>query len=161
MLKSFLTSCPDTPTKPGQLCQLPPEKLPITGKTPVGLQDLDKEICSLLRQYDIPGCTVAIAKNGHLISSRGYGWSNIMRHEPVQPCSLFRLATSVSKIITAVAALKLCDEGKLTPKTKAFQLLAYPPAAGVSRHHVDPNLNDITVQHSAAMHGWMEPRTLR
>ncbi|HEY9791767.1 MAG TPA: serine hydrolase domain-containing protein [Candidatus Obscuribacterales bacterium] len=122
---------------------LPPDKMPITGVAPNQLKSLDDKICKLLEQYDMPGCSVAIAKNGHLVAARGYGWSDIQHRQSVQPDSLFRLA-SVSKILTSVAALKLVQDGKLSLDTKVFPLLNYAPFP-VGRRIIEPRLNQITV----------------
>jgi N-acyl-D-amino-acid deacylase len=127
----------------GKAALLPPDRLPITGVAPASLKPLDEKICDLLRRYDVPGCSVAIARDGHLIAARAYGWADIKRREAVQPDSLFRLA-SVSKIITAVAALKMCDDGKLSLSTKVFPLLNYAPFP-IERRVRDPRLDTITV----------------
>src|SRR5262249_10345007 len=61
----------------------------------------------------------------------------------VEPDSLFRLA-SLSKIITAVAIMKLVDQGKLNLDAGAFALMADVQApAGAT---VDPRLKDITMR---------------
>ena len=45
-----------------------------------------------------PGAAVAVARNGRLVYARGFGYANLETREPVQPGSLFRIA-SVSKPI--------------------------------------------------------------
>jgi CubicO group peptidase (beta-lactamase class C family) len=75
-----------------------------------------------MRQYKIPGASMAIVKNGRLVYARGFGYADIDRKEPVKPTSLFRIA-SVSKPITAVAILTLVERGKLKPEDRVFDLL--------------------------------------
>jgi len=54
-----------------------------------------------LRQHRIPGAAVAVTDNGKLMYSAGFGYSDLSNQQPVEPGSLFRIA-SVSKPITAV-----------------------------------------------------------
>ena len=75
------------------------------------------------RKRKIPGMALAITKNGRLVYSRGIGWADRERRQPVQPNSLFRIA-SVSKPITAVAILRLAEQGKLKLDDKAFEIVA-------------------------------------
>jgi N-acyl-D-amino-acid deacylase len=76
--------------------------------------------------------------------ARGYGLADLSRHEPVLPESLFRIA-SLSKPITAVAVLKLVEEGSLSLDTPAFHLLDdFEPPVGAT---LDPRLYDITIRH--------------
>jgi N-acyl-D-amino-acid deacylase len=137
---------------------LPPDPLPKTGTIAASLASLDDQIEQQLRSYDVPGCSLSISHHGKLIAQRGYGWADIKSNQPVQPDSLFRIA-SVSKVLTAVAALKLCDEHKLTLNTKAFPLLAYPPFPSRVRM-IDPHLNEITVTHLLqSTAGWNRERS--
>jgi CubicO group peptidase (beta-lactamase class C family) len=141
-----------------QPCLLPPDQLPITGTAPASVEDMDDEIRSILRIYDVPGCAVAIVRNGRLVCSRGYGWANIAKHEAVKPDSMFRLA-SVSKVVTMAAALALCDQKKLSLSTKAFPLLAYPPFPE-NMGLPDPHLDDIMVLHLLqCTAGWNRDRS--
>lgn len=102
----------------------------------------------LMDRWGIPGGAFAFARHGRLLFAGGYGTADPDTQQPVRPDSLFRIA-SISKPITAVALLKLVEEGKLNLDDRAFDLLT--PEAPVA----DPRLRDITVRqllhHSA---GW-------
>ena len=60
----------------------------------------------------VPGVAVAAVLHGSPAWSKGYGLADLEEGVPVTPHTLFRLA-SVSKPITAVAALQLWERGKL------------------------------------------------
>jgi CubicO group peptidase (beta-lactamase class C family) len=59
-----------------------------------------------------PGMVYGIVRKGRLIHARGFGVQDPQAPRPVTADSLFRIA-SMSKAFTAMAVLKLRDEGKL------------------------------------------------
>jgi N-acyl-D-amino-acid deacylase len=127
--------------------QEPPRPLgpayPATGKMGPGLEPLDTAVVTMMNRHGIPGAALAIARDGKLVFARGYGWSNLATNEVVQPDSLFGIA-SLSKTLTAVAVLKLVDQGKLNLDDRPFQILNHiKPFPGAK---VDPRLFQITVR---------------
>ena len=60
----------------------------------------------------LPGVAFGIVVDGKLVYSNGIGYINVEKKIPATTKSLFRIA-SMSKSITAMAILKLRDEGKL------------------------------------------------
>jgi N-acyl-D-amino-acid deacylase len=88
------------------------------------------------------GGALAVVKDGRLVYAKGYGFGDIVNKAPVEPTSLFRIA-SLSKPITAVAILKLAQDGKLDLDAKAFSLIDLKPA---DETKVDPRLKEITVR---------------
>ncbi|GAB2563332.1 serine hydrolase domain-containing protein [Spirosoma aerophilum] len=60
----------------------------------------------------IPGLAFGIVLDGKLVYSGGFGYANVATRTPATPKSLFRIA-SMTKSLTAMAVLKLRDEGKL------------------------------------------------
>ena len=63
-------------------------------------------------KYHYPGLAFGIVLDGKLVYSGGMGYTNVAKKIPATTKSLFRIA-SMSKSITAMAILKLRDEGKL------------------------------------------------
>jgi len=104
---------------------------------------LDQAVKGILRKYQIPGATIAVMKDGRLVYAAGYGLADKEAKEKAKPETLFRIA-SVSKTITAVATLKLVQDGKLSLDDLAFDLLGdlCPPAGSTP----DPRLGLITVR---------------
>jgi CubicO group peptidase (beta-lactamase class C family) len=72
-----------------------------------------------MHKYKIPGLSIAIAKQGHIILAKGYGFADLDKKIPVNIMHKFRIA-SISKPITAVAIMKLREQGKLSLDDKVF-----------------------------------------
>jgi len=92
-----------------------------------------------LREYGIPGGALAVAREGKLILSSGYGLADVDAKTPVAAGALFRIA-SISKPLTAVTILKLVQDGRLDLDAKAFTLL------DLDLGKADPRLVDITIR---------------
>jgi N-acyl-D-amino-acid deacylase len=108
------------------------------------LASLDPVISALMTKWRLPGGAIAITRNERLAFARGYGIADKDTGQAVKADSLFRI-DSVSKPITAVAILKLVEEGRLDLDARAFSLLDQltpPPGAGV-----DPRLFEISIRH--------------
>ena len=125
--------------------------------TGFGMDIFDKAIPGLMTKWNIPGGAVALSRNGKLLLAKGYGYADIENREQVQPDSLFRIA-SLSKPITAVAVLKLVEDGHLNLDDRVFDILDQfePPGGTIA----DPRIREVTVrqllQHSG---GWDRERS--
>jgi N-acyl-D-amino-acid deacylase len=93
-----------------------------TGGVDPRLAGFDRLMIDFIRRQDVPGGSLTVARNGHIVYSRGFGLADRERQELVQPDSLFRIA-SISKPITAVAVLQLAERGKLRLDDKVFDVL--------------------------------------
>ncbi|MEU8472780.1 serine hydrolase [Streptomyces sp. NPDC029006] len=69
---------------------------------------------TFMRDFAIPGLSLAVAKDGRLVYAAGFGLADKTTGTHVTPSSPFRIA-SVSKPITAVALMRLAAEGKISP----------------------------------------------
>ena len=112
---SLLTACGSTSS-----AGLPPREAP-SGEHQLTAEDvnawLDGKLPDTLKNGDIPGAVVTVVKDGQVVTTRGYGWSdtgasggNPVAVDPQK--SLFRLA-SISKIPTSIAAMQLVEQGKV------------------------------------------------
>src|SRR5258708_6924749 len=106
---------------------------------PPPLQSFHDAMELQLREYGIPGGALAIAKDGRLVLAKGYGLADVDAKTSVEARSLFRIA-SISKPITAVAILKLAQDGRLDLDAKAFTLL------DIDLGKADARLVDITIR---------------
>ena len=119
------------------------QPIPITGQAVPDLAAYDDVMTSLMQQYQVPGAALAVVRDGRLVFARGYGYADRDLETPVQPDSLFRLA-SITKPHTAAAILNLIEQGKLNLSDKAFSILAnLTPIPGTK---VDPRIATITIQ---------------
>ena len=66
----------------------------------------------LLKDFQLPGLSVAVAHRGQVIWSEGFGYADLEQGIPVTPLTRFRVG-SVSKVLTAAAVARLVEEGRL------------------------------------------------
>ena len=115
----------------------------------------EKGIEWFMNRWDIKGASIAVARDGKLLYARGFGYASLEDSVAVEPYNCFRVA-SISKLITAVAIMKLQEEGKLSVYDKVFG----PDAIlndSVFCHPKDPRAFDITVaQLLAHKGGWTQ-----
>lgn len=79
----------------------------------------EKLFNSFMHKWEIAGASVAVSKDGRLVYARGFGFADTTNGSLVEPYNQFRIA-SVSKLVTAVAIMKLCEEGKLSVQNTVF-----------------------------------------
>mgnify|MGYP000876022799 CR=1 FL=1 len=109
-------------------------------------------IPGLMSKWNIPGGVIGLVKDEKLIYTEGFGIADKTTGIGVSPTSLFRIA-SLSKPITAVAVLKLVEEGSLSLDDRPFIILDDLRPTYMS--DLDNRIYDITIrdllQHSG---GW-------
>jgi len=65
-----------------------------------------------MRRYDVPGISIAVFHAGKIAWARGWGVRDLTSCAPVTPNTAFQ-AASISKVVTAVIALRLVEQGKI------------------------------------------------
>lgn len=113
-----------------------------TGAANPAFAGVDQAVTAWMTQWGIPGGTVAVAYNGNIVYSRGYGLSNPSTGIEVQPETLFRVA-SLSKAITSAGILMLADAGKLNLDDPVYTYLA-PDLGGAKL--ADSRIANITIR---------------
>ncbi|MBQ7998343.1 MAG: serine hydrolase [Bacteroidales bacterium] len=79
----------------------------------------DAAIRRFIRQWDIKGGSFAIMRNDSLLYAKGYGFANLQDSTECDVKHIFRVA-SVSKLITAVAIMRLNETGALSVDDNLF-----------------------------------------
>ena len=112
---------------------------------------IEKEANEFLRQWNLAGMTMSVVKDGKLVYAQGFGYSDVETKQPVTPGQLFRIA-SVSKLITAVAIMKLVEHKSISLDSKVFgpKAIIKDPVFNTVK---DPRLYNITVRHLLAHAG--------
>ena len=72
-----------------------------------------------MSKFDVPGLSVAIAREGRLVYENPFGESDRESHDRLTVRNLFRIA-SVTKPITAASVFTLIERGKLQQHDKVF-----------------------------------------
>ncbi len=116
------------------------KRLPVTGVADADLASIDDMILAFMRDQEVPGASVAVAKDGRLVYARGFGHADSQLGLAVQPNMRFRIA-SISKPITAAAILRLIELGLLRLDDNPFAVLKLALPADA-----DPRLRKITVR---------------
>lgn len=74
---------------------------------------LDAHFAAYAERSRVPGLAVGLVVDGALVWAKGYGVRDLMARSPVDPDTLFRIA-SMTKAFTATAVLELRDAGRLS-----------------------------------------------
>ncbi|GAB3846464.1 hypothetical protein GCM10028822_06590 [Hymenobacter terrigena] len=120
-----------------------------TAQTGIPVPELahcDASIRQFMSRWNVLGASVAITKDGRLAYERAFGYADVERTVHMQPYHLLRVA-SISKPVTALAIMKLVEEGKLSLAHKVFGPEGYLKGQAYTREIHDPRLYNITVQH--------------
>ncbi len=80
---------------------------------PPGREMVKTSLIQSLKNHKIHGASVAVVRDGKLDWSKGYGVTEAGGSDPVGTETLFQSA-SIGKVVTALAALKLVEEGKIS-----------------------------------------------
>ena len=73
---------------------------------------IEAAVSKFMAAKHIPGVSVAVVENGQFVWSSGFGMADLENFVPATSSTLYRLA-SISKPLTAVAAMQLYESGKL------------------------------------------------
>ena len=107
------------------------------------LHDMDSIMERYLRRWEINGAQLAISRNDSLLYARGFGKAD--EGVEMQPSHIMRMA-SVSKLVTAVGVMKLCDMGRLRLSDRVFGPHGILNDTAYTRAITDKRYLDITVE---------------
>jgi CubicO group peptidase (beta-lactamase class C family) len=99
--------------------------IPLSYKISGSLSDIyetrivDSFLLNFMKKNGIVGSSISITKNGRLVYSKGFGYADSENKDTMTTRNVFRIA-SVSKLITAVAIMKLVEDQKLEINTHVF-----------------------------------------
>lgn len=85
---------------------------------------LDSLLQQIKTTYNLVGMTVSVVKNNGIVFSKGYGLRDVPRNLPMNDSTAFRIA-SISKTITAIALMKLYENGAFSPDDDISQHLGF------------------------------------
>jgi len=95
---------------------------PVTTAQPEGAQPLTAENVNAwldgfvpisIGKNDIPGAVVVVVKDGQILTSRGYGYSDVAKRKNVDPATTLFRPGSISKLFVWTAVMQLVEQGKL------------------------------------------------
>ncbi len=83
------------------------------------ISEIDSKMQFLMEEFNYPGLSLAIAKEGKLVYAKGYGVMDTGNNAPVTTSTKFRYA-SFAKTITGIAVLQLVEDGKISLSDRVF-----------------------------------------
>lgn len=93
-------------------------------------EELSRAIHALVEQqiktYNIPGLSIAVSREQGIFFSQSYGWTDVENRVPVTRDTLFPIG-SITKTVTATAAMMLASQGKLNLDTPVQRYCASFP----------------------------------
>jgi CubicO group peptidase (beta-lactamase class C family) len=84
--------------------------------------DLDAWVNRSMKEFEVPGISVAIVKDGKVVLAKGYGVRKLGDQKPVDEHTLFGIGSNTKAFTTAALAM-LVDEGKLSWDDPVYQRL--------------------------------------
>jgi len=82
------------------------------GLSPAQRTQFEAAVSKFMTANSVPGVSVALVENGDLVWSAGFGMADLENFVPATSQTLYRLG-SISKPLTATAAMQLWERGKL------------------------------------------------
>lgn len=127
-LGAALTACAWVPQLPTSATQAERQRFLDTGVERVLARQLDATA---------PGVAVVVVKDGKVVLSRAKGMADVNRQTAIDPQTVFDVG-SLSKSITAIAAMQLVERGSLSLDDSILRWLPELPATwhGVTVHHL-------------------------
>ncbi len=110
------------------------------------LANMDREIDRFIGRWNIKGMSLAITRNDSLLYAKGYGWADVEAGKKMTPTNIMRMA-SASKLVTAIAVMRLVEDGKLSLDSKVFGPSGILNDTTYTNAIKDNRLFDITVDH--------------
>jgi CubicO group peptidase (beta-lactamase class C family) len=127
---------------------------PLQGRVQAGVPIPDSAMNLLLARHHVPGVSVVVVQGGRIDWARGYGVLEQGRPDRVDTATLFQ-AASISKPVSAVAAMRMVARGELSLDEDVNTMLRswHVPANSFSRGR--PITLRMLLSHSAglSMHG--------
>ena len=81
------------------------------------IASIDGVMQAFMAKHAVPALSLAITRDEQLVYAKAYGWADAS--QPLTPAHLFRIA-SLSKPVTAIAILRLVEQGRLTLGQRVF-----------------------------------------
>ena len=106
----------------------PPESVKAEATTGATSEGIDAYVQRVMQKRHIPGVSVAVVQDGHVILAKWYGLANVELGVPATENTVYQLA-SVTKTFTATAIMMLVREGKLALDDEIAERLTDLPAA--------------------------------
>ncbi|MDE6342051.1 MAG: beta-lactamase family protein [Muribaculaceae bacterium] len=110
------------------------------------LHKMDREIERFIGRWNIKGMSLAVTRHDSLLYAKGYGMADAEAGDRMTPRHILRLA-SASKLVTAIAIMRLKEQGRLRLDSKVFGPDGILNDTAYTNAINDRRLFDLTVDH--------------
>lgn len=110
------------------------------------LEPMERDIQRFADKWNIRGLSLAVTRNDALVYAKGFGTADEDAATPMTSATLLRIA-SASKLVTAVAIMKLVEERRLGLDDKVFGPEGILNDTSFTAAAADRRIFDITVDH--------------
>jgi CubicO group peptidase (beta-lactamase class C family) len=127
--------------------------VPSVGQSLPGLEAFDEAMQAIMANHKYPGGTLAVAFQGRMVLNKAYGVAkkSFNSSTPMAADQRMRIA-SMSKLITAVAALKVAEQGKLDLDKPFVETMGY---STIGMDYADSRITKVTLRQLLQNHaGW-------
>lgn len=94
----------------------------LTSQTPAPPSDIDRHVAQVMREFEVPGMSLAVVRDGRVVLAKGYGVKALGSPAAVDVRTRFGIASN-TKAFTATALALLVEEGKLEWDAPAIRYL--------------------------------------
>ena len=124
---------------------------PISGKA----DEIDDYIAAQMRRLHIPGVSLAIVRDGHIVKAQGYGFANFELKAPARKETVYEIGSN-TKQFTAAAIMMLVEEGKVHLEDPITKYFPEAPQAwrGITIRHLLTHTSGI--QNHVAVPDWLD-----
>lgn len=94
----------------------------------VFLNHMNGRVPALMKQYQIPGCSIALVQNGEIVWLEAYGYADLEKGRVLTVDTPMRVQ-SISKSVTAWGVMKLVEQGAIdldAPVTQYLKTWSFP-----------------------------------
>lgn len=124
---------------------------------PVGhdMERIDDMVYAFMSRNSVPGATLAVAKDGKMVYAKAYGFSDRDTGDRMAINTRVRIS-SISKTVTAIAIMKLVEEGLIDLDDKIFGSDGLLGDDYGTQRPYRQYITDLTVKHCLSHHvgGW-------
>lgn len=119
------------------------------------MEQIDDMVYSYMSRNSVPGATLAVAKEGKLVYAKAYGFADKETGDRMTTNTRVRIS-SISKTVTAIAIMKLVEEGKINLDDKIFGPEGLLGDDYGTQRPYRQYITDLTVKHCLSHHvgGW-------
>ncbi|KAI6204328.1 hypothetical protein M3Y94_00661300 [Aphelenchoides besseyi] len=122
---------------PGVVLELPAQLLTF----------VNNRVVEFMQKFDLPGVSIALAKNERLKLAAGFGFANLKTGQQITPLHKMRLG-SIAKVVTATAIMLMVEERQLNLEERVFGLNSiFGFDFADSNGQLPPFVDQITVRH--------------